>query len=125
MESTQPVKTFSKTQTTAVGMKPVENGIVIQWADGSDLTYDFRGLRLACACALCIDENTGEKILQPSMVPLDIQAREIESVGAYAIRIKWSDGHSTGIYPFPLLRYVGEARQEAMAAWKAQQAAKS
>lgn len=104
------MKTFSREQVTAVGMKPVANGIVIQWQDGSDLEYDFRGLRLACACASCIDENTGQKILRPAMVPMDIEAINIESVGSYAIRVLWSDGHSTGIYPFELLRHVGEAR---------------
>lgn len=116
----QPTRQFKRDEVTAVGMKPSEAGIIIQWADGTDLEYDFRGLRLACACAKCIDENTGEKLLTPAMVPLDVKAMTIESVGQYAIRILWSDGHSTGIYPFPLLRHVGEARQAMIEARKAQ-----
>lgn len=116
MSDAENVKAFTKAQTTPIGMDPAEGGIVIQWQDGTDLVYDFRGLRLACPCAMCIDENTGEKILQPTMVPMDIEARSIESVGAYAMRFYWSDGHSTGIYPFPLLRYIGEARREALQA---------
>lgn len=112
----QPTRSFTREEVTPVGMKPASNGIVVQWADGKDLEYDFRGLRLGCACALCIDENTGEKLLVPSMVPLDIKAITIESVGQYAIRVVWSDGHSTGIYPFPLLRHIGEARAAALAA---------
>jgi len=106
------MKTFTREQVTPVGMKPLKHGIVIQWQDGTDLEYDFRGLRLSCACAACIDENTGQKILRPAMVPMDIEAINIESVGTYAIRILWTDGHSTGIYPFELLRYIGEARLE-------------
>lgn len=112
----QPTRTFQRNEVTPVGMKPAKGGLIIQWADGTDLEYDYRGLRLSCACALCIDENTGEKILVPAMVPMDIQALSIESVGQYAIRVIWSDGHSTGIYPFPLLRHVGEARSAALAA---------
>lgn len=112
------MNSFSREQITPVGMKQAGqiNGIVIQWQDGEDLEYDFRGLRLACACAACIDENTGEKLLVPSMVPVDVKALTIESVGTYAIRIIWSDGHSTGIYPFELLRHIGEARKQMLAA---------
>lgn len=106
------MKKFTREQVSAVGMKPVPRGIVIQWQDGSDLEYDFRGLRLACPCAACIDEHTGQKILRPEMVPIDVEAINIDSVGSYAIRMLWSDGHSTGIYPFELLRHIGEARLE-------------
>ncbi|MGV3526368.1 MAG: DUF971 domain-containing protein [Candidatus Sericytochromatia bacterium] len=110
------MRSFTRDEITPVGMLPKNNGLVIQWADNTDLEYDFRGLRLACPCAMCIDENTGEKILVASMVPVDIKALTIESVGNYAIRFVWSDGHKTGIYPFPLLRTVGEARREMIAA---------
>lgn len=116
----QPTRQFSRKEVTPVGMKACEGGIIIQWADGKDLEYDFRGMRLSCACALCIDENTGEKLLVPTMVPVDITAITIESVGQYAVRVVWSDGHSTGIYPFPLLRHIGEARQAALEARKQQ-----
>lgn len=116
----QPTRSFKREEVTPVGIKPTEGGIIIQWADGQDLEYDFRGLRLSCACAVCIDENTGEKLLVPAMVPMDIKAMTMESVGQYAIRILWSDGHSTGIYPFPLLRHIGEARQAALEARRQQ-----
>ena len=33
--------------------------------------------------------------------------QRIESVGRYALQIDWSDGHSTGIYPFARLRELG------------------
>lgn len=106
---------FTRAQVTPAGMKPTRKGIIIQWEDGTDLSYDFRGLRLACPCASCIDENTGEKLLVPTMVPVDVMASQIESVGAYAIKFTFSDGHSTGIYPFALLRHIGEARAKAIA----------
>ncbi len=37
-------------------------------------------------------------------VPADIRAEEISLVGRYGIQFRWSDGHSTGIYPFDTLR---------------------
>jgi len=76
----------------------------IAWADGAVHVYDVRQLRLACGCASCIDEWTGEDRLDPSAVPEDVHPLRIEPVGRYALQIEWSDGHSTGIYPYRRLR---------------------
>jgi DUF971 family protein len=37
-------------------------------------------------------------------IPQDIRALKIAPVGQYGIHIDWSDGHTTGIYAFDLLR---------------------
>ncbi len=78
--------------------------LAIAWADGEESLYEVRELRLACGCAQCVDEWTGEGRLDPSSVPEDVHPVSIETVGRYAIQIEWSDGHSTGIYPFDRLR---------------------
>jgi DUF971 family protein len=62
--------------------------------------FGMRALRLACPCAGCVEEMTGRPILDPAAVPEDVQADAIELVGAYGIRVRWSDGHATGIYTF-------------------------
>jgi ATP-binding protein involved in chromosome partitioning len=69
--------------------------------------YDVRELRLACGCASCVDEWTGEARLDPATIPPDVHPVRIEAVGHYAIQIEWSDGHSSGIYPFTRLRQLG------------------
>lgn len=79
-------------------------GLAITWSDGLESLYDVRALRLACACATCIDEWSGDRRLDPDAVPEDVQPRRIRPVGRYAIQIDWSDGHDTGIYPFDRLR---------------------
>lgn len=63
-------------------------------------SFGMRALRLACPCAACVEEMTGKPILDPDSVAFDVQADALELVGAYGIRIRWSDGHSTGIYTF-------------------------
>lgn len=78
--------------------------LAITWADGRETVYDVRDLRLACACASCVDEWTGAGRLDPASVASDVHPRSLERVGRYAIRIHWSDGHDTGIYPFRRLR---------------------
>jgi ATP-binding protein involved in chromosome partitioning len=79
----------------------------IVWADGRESRYDVRELRLACGCARCVDEWTGAGRLDPASVPDDVHPLRIEPVGRYAIQIEWSDGHSSGIYPFRRLRELG------------------
>ncbi len=66
--------------------------------------YPARGLRLACPCAACVDEMSGRPLLDPATVPAEVLASAIEPVGAYGIRIRWSDGHGTGIYTYAALR---------------------
>ncbi len=80
--------------------------LTIRWADGVESAYDVRELRLACGCAQCVDEWSGEGRLDPAAVPEDVHPLRIEGVGRYAIQIAWSDGHQTGIYPFRRLREI-------------------
>ena len=80
----------------------------ITWADGVHSALVVRELRLACACARCIDEWTGERQLDPASVPDDVHPIQIEPVGRYAIQISWSDGHDSGIYPYTRLRQLAE-----------------
>jgi ATP-binding protein involved in chromosome partitioning len=81
--------------------------LAIEWADGHRSRYDVRELRLACGCAHCVDEWTGEGRLDPAGVPEDVHPVRVERVGRYAIQIEWSDGHASGIYPFRRLRELG------------------
>lgn len=78
--------------------------LAITWADGRESAYDVRALRLACGCAHCVDEWTGQGRLDPDGVPADVHPLKVEKVGRYAIQIRWSDGHESGIYPFRRLR---------------------
>ena len=79
----------------------------IVWGDGHASRYDVRDLRLACACAVCIDEWTGAERLDPASVPEDVHPVRLDPVGRYAVQIEWSDGHASGIYPFERLRELG------------------
>ena len=58
---------------------------------------------------LVTNQLTGEGRLDADGVPDDVHPTKIESVGRYALQIHWSDGHSTGIYPFRRLRELAEA----------------
>jgi ATP-binding protein involved in chromosome partitioning len=76
----------------------------IEWKDGPVSRYPVRTLRLACRCALCVEERTGRPILREEEVPEDVRPVRISPVGRYAIQISWTDGHDSGIYTFEHLR---------------------
>jgi ATP-binding protein involved in chromosome partitioning len=79
-------------------------GVRIEWtAGGHEGFYAARPLRLACPCAGCVEEMTGRPVLDPASVPADVHPRRVSLVGAYGLRIDWSDGHGTGIFTFEKL----------------------
>ena len=78
--------------------------IEIQWDEhGHVALFSARALRLACQCAACVEEMTRRPVLDPASVPAEIRALAVKLVGAYAVHFAWSDGHSTGIYPWERL----------------------
>ncbi|HEY4321655.1 MAG TPA: DUF971 domain-containing protein [Gemmatimonadales bacterium] len=81
------------------------DGILLDWdGAGDEVLMPARALRLACPCAACVDEMSGRALLDPADIPDGIAAVALELVGAYGLRIRWSDGHGTGIYTFAWLR---------------------
>ena len=80
----------------------------ILWEDGHRDDFDVRDLRLSCHCALCVEEMSGRKLLDPKTVRPDVSPRQIVSVGNYAIGFNWNDGHNSGIHSFNDLRALGE-----------------
>jgi DUF971 family protein len=81
-----------------------DGNLTILWSDGHQAVYAPRALRLACGCAGCQDEWSGERTLNPDSVPDDVRAEDIKPVGRYGLQFVWSDGHSTGIYTYERLR---------------------
>ena len=80
-----------------------DDGIVIEWDAEHRAVYPARDLRLACPCAACVDEMSGRALLSPAAVPAGIRPVSLALVGAYGLRVEWSDGPATGIYTFQRL----------------------
>jgi ATP-binding protein involved in chromosome partitioning len=96
-------------QTTPVGFRRDGAGMLsVLWEDGRRDDFAVRDLRLACQCALCIEEMSGRPLLDPASVLINVTPRSISSIGNYAIAINWNDGHSSGIYSFAHLRAVAD-----------------
>ena len=76
----------------------------ITWADDFVCHYGAAELRRACPCAQCVNEWTGQRVLQPETVSEELMIADVSIVGRYALNFRWSDGHETGIYSFRYLR---------------------
>jgi DUF971 family protein len=83
--------------------------LAVTWTDRqAELPFVF--LRGQCECAHCVNEWTGERMLDLATIPADIAIEKLEQVGGYAIRISWSDGHNSGLYTWDRLRKIAEDR---------------
>jgi ATP-binding protein involved in chromosome partitioning len=84
-----------------------DDGVRIEWqGQGHAALFEARPLRLACPCAACVEEMSGRPLLDPATVPADIRPARLSLVGAYGLKVEWSDGHDTGIYTFDHLLSV-------------------
>ena len=75
----------------------------IDWNTGESFTIPYVELRFECPCAMCVDEKTGKRILRREQVANDVRPLDVQIVGRYAVRIQWSDSHSTGMFHFDRL----------------------
>ena len=89
-------------------VEATESHIHLHWPDGRTTSVSNRALRLSCGCALCVDEMTHQPILAPDRVPADVHATEVRTIGNYALGITWSDGHSTGFFPYKAICALAE-----------------
>jgi len=84
------------------------------YPDGRIVEIEPLQLRLACRCAECVSEYTGERLVNVEDLDPDVYPTEIEPVGRYAAAVKWSDNHRSSIYPYDYLqeRFDPEAGSE-------------
>jgi DUF971 family protein len=86
-------------------------GIKIDWKDGHHSDYGVTFLRDHCPCATCSGAH-GTPPRQPEaenpfqMFKPALKMLGVESIGNYAIRIDWSDGHNAGIYSYEHFRRI-------------------
>jgi len=89
-----------------------ERVLELVWEDGVTDRLPYRFLRGRCPCASCVNEITGERVVGPEAIDPDVRPEGMAPVGSYAVKLVWSDGHSTGLFTWDRLRSLGrEAKQ--------------
>jgi DUF971 family protein len=94
----------------AANLEVTEWGRVLRltWDDGVRTAVSARTLRLQCPCAACVDEWTHQPTLDASRVDPDVKLLEVKGAGNYALHIRFSDEHTTGIFNWKTLRDISE-----------------
>ena len=87
---------------------PEEQALLVKWHDGVERRLPLVALRAECMCARCVDEITGERLIDVDGIDPDIAIQEMRLVGNYALKIRWSEGHDTGLYTWVHLRRLCE-----------------
>jgi DUF971 family protein len=80
-------------------------GLEIRWSDGVTHRLGAGTLRAHCRSATAIrDAGKGTELYDLDAVRIT----KVEPVGSYAVHLAFSDGEERGIYPWSLLRSLGE-----------------
>lgn len=94
-------------------------GLTVEWSDGTRSFYPVAHLRRnspsADARALRQEMERNPLTVLPSRGRMEgpLMALDAELVGNYALRIRFSDGHSTGLYSWEYLRSIDPAARGA------------
>lgn len=96
-----------------------DRGLTVQWDDGATSYYSIAYLRRMSPSAEARDLR--EKIKKNPLTVLPagggkgpLVAVDAEMVGNYAIRIVFSDGHSTGLFSWGYLREIDAGEREGL-----------
>jgi DUF971 family protein len=94
-----------------------DRGLTIEWPDGRTSYYSIAYLRKMSPSADM--KNLRDEMSKNPLTVLPSSARssgplvalDAELVGNYALRIRFSDGHNTGIYSWDYLRRIDPTQQ--------------
>ena len=92
-------------------IKKLENGkyLFVSFKDGSQFTISAELLRVECPSA-DVQGHGGPKVIVKNKK--NVLINKIEEVGNYAIRIIFSDEHSSGIFSWELLYDFGKNQKK-------------
>ena len=92
---------------TALSLLP-DGKLAIEWSDGRRRRYEIGELRRKCPCATCMYErDSAPRTVDPPEDSPPVTLEQVHPVGNYAYNIRFSDGHSTGIFPLGIAFEVG------------------
>jgi len=91
---------------TEIRVRRASRSLEVAWDDGAEATLAAEYLRVESPSAEVQGHAPHEKVLVAGKAEVNIAA--VEPVGNYAVRIRFTDGHDTGIYSWTLLRQLAD-----------------
>ncbi len=82
----------------------------ISFSDGSTFRIPFELMRVYSPSAEVSGHGPGQEVLQTGKRDVDVVS--LESVGNYAVQPTFSDGHSSGIFSWDYLYFLGSQQAQ-------------
>lgn len=97
-------------QPTAITVHQQSRVLEVAFDDGSMFRIPFELMRVYSPSAEVQGHGPGQAVLQTGKRDVDVVG--LEPVGRYAIQPTFSDGHSSGIYSWEYLYFLGSQQDE-------------
>jgi DUF971 family protein len=97
-------------QPTTITLHQTSRVLEIAFDDGRAFRLPYEFLRVHSPSAEVRGHGPGQETLQVGK--RDVEIKSVESVGHYAIRPDFSDGHTSGIYTWDYLYDLGDRQDE-------------
>jgi len=93
---------------TEIKLRQKSRVMELAYSDGSKFELSYELLRAYSPSAEVRGHGPGQEVLQVGKCEVDITT--LEPSGSYAVQPTFSDGHSTGIYSWDYLYWLGKNR---------------
>ncbi|MEO7152134.1 MAG: DUF971 domain-containing protein [Burkholderiaceae bacterium] len=97
-------------QPTAITVHEQSRVLEVAFDDGSDFRIPFELMRVYSPSAEVQGHGPGQEVLQTGKRMVGLLG--LEPVGNYAVQPTFSDGHSTGIFSWDYLHFLGSQAPE-------------
>ena len=93
-----------------IRLSKAKDSLFVKFDNGYETTLTAELLRVESPSAEVQGHGSGQKTTPAGKANVTIAA--IEPVGNYAIRIRFSDGHDTGLFSWDILHDYGQRQQQ-------------
>lgn len=108
-------------QPTALTVHQQSRQLEVSFDDGATFRIPFELMRVFSPSAEVQGHGPGQEVLQTGKREVGIEA--LEAVGRYAVQPTFSDGHSSGIFSWEYLYFLGSQHDKLWAEYEARLAA--
>ncbi|GJM05795.1 MAG: hypothetical protein DHS20C09_17910 [marine bacterium B5-7] len=98
----------AKPSPSSINLHQKSRVLEIEYEDGVKFELPCEYLRVYSPSADVKGHGPGQEVLQVGKENVNI--KEIEPVGNYAVKLVFDDGHNTGLYTWEYLYELGEAK---------------
>jgi DUF971 family protein len=95
---------------TELKLRTLSRVLSVKFSDGTQYELPFEYLRVYSPSAEVRGHGPGQETLQVGKH--NVQVKNIEPVGNYAVRLVFDDGHDTGLYTWNYLHELGRDHEK-------------